>query len=113
MARGSRGRGGSPWCSPPIAGGWWKSLLLSDRGLALRSTPRAVPLVVLGLAVFLGAGFTAIARATPRLARPVGLSLLALAVLGLPPLYTGGMVAANLQRPEDLPVYWTAAAQAL
>src|SRR3954467_4904514 len=101
MARGSRGRGGSPWCSPPIAGGWWKSLLLSDRGLALRSTPRAVPLVALGLAVFLGAGLAAIARRAPRPARPLGVALILLVVAGLPPLYTGGMVAANLQRPEE------------
>ena len=105
--------GAHPWDDPPLTGQAWKSLLLSDRGLALRSTPRAVPLVALGLAVLLAAGFTALARAAPRAARPVGLSLVALAVLGLPPLYTGGMVAANLQRPEDLPQYWVDAAAAL
>ena len=33
-----------------------------------------------------------------------------LAVLCLPPLWTGDMVAENLQRPEDLPQYWLDAA---
>jgi arabinofuranan 3-O-arabinosyltransferase len=105
--------GAYPWDDPPVTGEWWKSLLLSDRGLALRSTPRAVPLVALGLAVFLGAGLAAIARRAPRTARPVGAALILLVIAGLPPLYTGGMVAANLQRPEDIPSYWTDAANAL
>jgi len=105
--------GAHPWDDAPVAGEWWQSLLLSDRGLALRSTPRAVPLVALGLAVFLGAGLAAIARRAPRTARPLGAALIVLAIAGLPPLYTGGMVATNLQRPEEIPSYWTDAANAL
>src|SRR5262249_56448590 len=38
--------------------------------------------------------------------------LVGLAVLGIVPLYTGGMVAANLERPENLPDYWLDAAAA-
>ena len=105
--------GAHPWDDPPLTGAFWKSLLLSDRGLALRSTPRAVPLVALGLAVFLGAGLTALGRAAPRVVRPIGAALVVLAVAGLPPLFSGGMVAANLERPENLPGYWTDAAHAL
>ena len=104
--------GAHPWDDPTLAGRWWKSLLVSDRGLALRSTPRAIPLIALGLAVFLGAGLTAIARTAPRALRPLGAGLAVLAVAGLPPLFTGGMVAANLERPEDIPSYWSDAAHA-
>ena len=30
----------------------------------------------------------------------------AVAVINLPPLFTGQMLADNLQRPEDIPSYW-------
>ncbi|MEY2590937.1 MAG: arabinofuranan 3-O-arabinosyltransferase [Acidimicrobiaceae bacterium] len=105
--------GAYPWDDPPLTGQAFKALLLSDKGLALRSTPRAVPLLTLGLAVLLSAGFVSVVRARPRLARPLGAGLLALAVAGLPPLWTGGLVAGNLSRPETLPSYWTAAASYL
>src|SRR5207302_4295184 len=75
--------GAHPWDDPSLTGSWWKSLLDSDNGLALRSTPRAVPLVALGLAVFLGLGVATLARSAPRLARPAGFALMALTVVGL------------------------------
>jgi hypothetical protein len=102
--------GAYPWDDPPVAGSAFKSLLLSDKGLALRSTPRAVPLITLGLGVLLGAGFVSLVRDRPRLGRPVGAALLVLAIAGLPPLWTGGLVASNLSRDEALPAYWTQAA---
>jgi arabinofuranan 3-O-arabinosyltransferase len=105
--------GAHPWDDPPLTGRWWQTLLESDRGLAMRSTPRAIPLVVLGLAVLLSAGIAVLIRSAPRLALPVGLGVLAVVIAGLPPLYTGDMVAANLNRPEDIPQYWLDAAAAL
>ncbi|MEY2405076.1 MAG: arabinofuranan 3-O-arabinosyltransferase, partial [Acidimicrobiaceae bacterium] len=105
--------GAHPWDDPPLAGRWWQALLESDRGLAMRSTPRAIPLVVLGLAVLLSAGIAVVVRLAPRSAVPAGIAVLALIVAGIPPLYTGDMVAANLERPEDLPQYWLDAAAAL
>jgi arabinofuranan 3-O-arabinosyltransferase len=99
--------GAYPWGHPPATGALWKRLLLSDAGLALRSTPRAVPLSALGLAVLLGAGFAAIARWSARAARPLGAGLLVLCALGQLPLFTARMVASNLERPEDIPSYWT------
>ena len=105
--------GAHPWDDPPLAGRWWHALLESDKGLALRSTPRATPLVVLGLAVFLGLGIATLMRSAPRGALFAGLAVIGLVIAGLPPLYTGGMVAANLKRPEDLPQYWLDAAAAL
>ena len=77
-----------------------------DLGLALRSTPRAVPLIVLALAVLLGAGTRALARWRPTLGLVAAITAVAVAVLNLPPLFTGQMVANNLQRPEDIPAYW-------
>ncbi len=97
--------GAHPWDDPPLTGQWWKDLLNSDKGLALRSTPRAVPLIALGLAVFLGLGVATLARSAPRFVKPAAFTLLALAVLGLPSLFTGDMVDANLER-GDIPQYW-------
>ena len=105
--------GAHPWDDPPLTGRWWQALLESERGLAMRSTPRAIPLVVLGLAVLLSAGIAALMRSAPLTARPVGVAVIAVVIAGLPPLYTGDMVAANLKRPEDLPRYWLEAAAAL
>jgi arabinofuranan 3-O-arabinosyltransferase len=105
--------GAHPWDDPPLTGRWWQALLESDRGLAMRSTPRAIPLVVLGLAVLLSAGIATLIRSAPRAAVPAGVAALALVLAGLPPLYTGDMVAANLNRPEQIPQYWLDAAASL
>lgn len=104
--------GAHPWDDPPPLGRAIKAFLGSERGLAFRSLPRAVPLVALGLAVLLGAGVAALARQRPRGARPVAVGAALLAVLALPPLWQGGMVAANLRR-EDIPSYWYDAARAI
>ncbi len=77
-----------------------------DLGLALRSTPRAVPLIILALAVLLGAGTRAMARWRPTLGLGIAITAVAVAVVNLPPLFTGQMLADNLQRPEDIPSYW-------
>ena len=34
------------------------------------------------------------------------MTTVAVAVVNLPPLFTGQMLADNLQRPEDIPSYW-------
>jgi hypothetical protein len=77
----------------------------STVGLALRSTNRIVPLVLLGLALLLGAGVTAVASRR----RWAGLGLLGLATAliaaNLPPMWTGGLVAGNLERPSAIPAY--------
>jgi arabinofuranan 3-O-arabinosyltransferase len=102
--------GSHPWDSPSPTGALFKEWTISGSGISMRSTPRAAPLVVLGMAVLLGAGITAVARRVP--ARTVPLTALAtvLLVANLPALWTGDMVADNLQRPEDLPDYWLDAA---
>lgn len=82
----------------------------STAGLALRSTGRAVPLVALAVAVFVGAGSAALWERRPRLAKLVAAGLVATAVAGMTPLLIGQFVDDQLQRPEQLPAYWSAAA---
>ncbi len=97
--------GAYPYDSPSPAGGAFKALATSSTvGLALRSTPRAVPLVALGLALLIGAALAA--RKMTAIAVVVG----AIAILGLPPLWTGDFIGKNLQRDEDIPDYWLDAA---
>lgn len=97
----------------------------SSVGLALRSTGRAVPLVALALAMFLGAGVVALSHtwdARPAIvARRTGsldrrrASLLAagaivvIAIVAFPVLFNGNMYGENLDRDEAVPSYWTEA----
>lgn len=105
--------GAYPWDDPPLFGAAIKAFQSSDAGLAMRSLPRAVPLVALGLAVLLGAGIASLARRWPRLTRPAGWGAAALAVLALPALWLGQFVPDNLRRPEQIPDYWQQAADRL
>jgi hypothetical protein len=77
----------------------------STVGLALRSTNRIVPLVLLGLALLLGAGITAVTSARRRAGWGLVALATALVAAGLPPLWTGGLVAGNLERPTTIPAY--------
>ncbi len=100
----------------------------STAGLAMRSSPRAAPLIALSLAFLIGTGLVALGHwATERLIAlrrpprirwqrvPVLATLFVglLAVVNAAPLWTGTVIGGNLQRPEDLPPYWIAAAHAL
>lgn len=105
--------GAYPWDDPPLFGRAVKWFLLSPRGLAMRSLPRAVPLVALALAVLLGSGVIAVTRRRPSLARPLTIALVVLAVIGLPTVWFRQVVPENLRRKEDVPEYWQAAATQL
>ncbi len=111
--------GAHPYASPTPLGGLFKKFATSSTaGLALRSTGRAAPLVVLALAVFLGLavntvfgrlrgrGQTALAYAVPVL---VGI----LIFVNFPALVDGTFYAKNLERDQTLPSYWTQAIAAL
>ena len=92
----------------------------STAGLALRSVGRAVPLVALGLAVLLGVGVNALVRRLDGRGRDYlghnRWSLAAIGVVGalivvsLPALWNDTFYGKDLQRPEDVPEYWTDAA---
>lgn len=93
-------------------------------GLALRSSTRAGPLTVLGLALGLGALVTIVAArlAAPvrrRVGRPVpvrlvlGALVVLLALVNLPSLWRAQLVDPALDRDQDPPAAWTAAADRL
>ena len=104
------GVGAHPWDGPSPAGALFKAFTRSDAGLALRSTPRALPLVALSVAVLAAAGVNALARRMPRLGAAVGAGVLLAVVLNNPAMWKVRMVEEHLRRPEDLPVYWLEAA---
>lgn len=105
--------GGHPWEQGSVLGAAFTTFTRTDAGLALRSTPRAVPLVALGMALLLATGIEAAVRWRPRLA-PLLPAIATLAVVAnLSPLWTGALVADNLQRDEDLPGYWIEAIAAI
>lgn len=106
--------GAHPWDDPSALGAVWQAMLRTDAGLALRSLPRAVPLLALGMAAGLGAGVASLAAAAApvlrRASRPVAYGAMVASVLALPPLWRGELVADNLDRPSEVPAYWQAAA---
>lgn len=75
-------------------------------GLALRSTTRAAPLALLGLAFLLGAGVDALARRARRSGVVVGAGV-GLVVVSLAPTIAGTQLVDPLySRSEQLPAYW-------
>ncbi len=64
------GVGAHPWDSSSPAGAVFEAWTGTDSGLAFRSTPRAVPLIALGLSVMLAAGLAARRRQVAGLATP-------------------------------------------
>ncbi|MDH4170634.1 MAG: alpha-(1-_3)-arabinofuranosyltransferase, partial [Acidimicrobiia bacterium] len=101
--------GGHPFDAPSVLGELFRESTKGDFGLALRSTPRVVPLVALGTAVLLGAGVAAAGRRLPKLAVPATVVILALIAANFPPLFNGQLVSQHVQRPEEIPDYWTQA----
>ncbi|MEQ1787650.1 MAG: alpha-(1-_3)-arabinofuranosyltransferase family protein, partial [Acidimicrobiales bacterium] len=83
----------------------------TSAGLALRNTARAAPVIVLGLAGLLGAAVSAV---EPR-RRQWGAGALVgtLAVLGLLPVATTGVLSKHQDRVDPIPTYWSDAAAAL
>jgi len=98
--------GAHPWSSPSPYGAVFKAFTATESGLAMRSTPRAVPLVALGVAVFLGAGAAAAAAWRPQRRLLVAGPLLVAVVANLSPLWMGRMLDEFLERPSDVPAYW-------
>ncbi len=105
--------GAHPWDAPSPYGALFRTFTGGDLGLSFRSTPRAVPLIVLGLAVFLGAGAAALARWRPGWHAPVAGVLIVLICLNMAPLFRGQLVDRNLVRDSEVPAYWLDAAAAL
>ncbi|MCB1030835.1 MAG: DUF3367 domain-containing protein, partial [Acidimicrobiales bacterium] len=80
-------------------------------GLALRNSPRIVPVLVLALAALTAGGISTITAQRRRL---VGAVLtIGVAALAVAPSLLGGMVTSRVARPEDLPQAWIDAANHL
>lgn len=102
--------GAHPFDEPSLYGSVFKSFASSGPGLALRSTPRAIPLVALAFAVFLGAGVAAAAKARPDRRLGYASAAIVLVMANLSPLFTGDMIDPYLEFPNDVPEYWRDAA---
>ncbi len=121
--------GAYPWSDPAAVGSFFKWFLSSSQaGSAMRSLPRAAPLVVLGLAVLLGAGITALHEATRRRGIPSPMkrirgldrrvfrlsALVAILILANQPgLFAGWFITRGISRPSTIPDYWKEAAAAV
>ena len=98
--------GSHPYDSPSLLGRIFREWTLSDSGLALRSTPRVLPLFLLSIALFLGAGIAALSAFKPRLEH-FSTILISLLIIGnLSPLWMGNILGETVQRPEEIPEYW-------
>jgi arabinofuranan 3-O-arabinosyltransferase len=106
--------GAYPIGDPGLAGrGLGAFLSGTTAGFALRSTDRATPLLIVGIAMLIGAGVAAAARRF-RLAGVLGGALVvALAVLNSLPLLSGAAVEADYSRPTQIPAYMQQAADYL
>ncbi len=111
--------GAHPYDSPTPLGGLFKSFANSSTaGLALRSTGRAAPLVVLASAIFFGLAANAAFgwlrnRGRGALAYAVPVLVGILIFVNFPALIDGTFYGKNLERDESLPNYWTQAIAAL
>jgi len=108
-----------PYRDPSPLGAFIKFTTSLEVGFALRNSPRIVPLIVIGIAGLSAAFVDAIIPALHRrfstqIARRVSLALplglICIALLNLPPLWTGGLIQSDLKFPSTLPDYWTDAA---
>ncbi len=103
-----------PYFKPTGVGSLLKAFMSdTTAGLALRSTDRAVPLVLLALAILLGAGVTAVASRYPRAGLAVaGMGIVAIAVASSP-TWAGDTVVSGLTQPARPPAYVQQAADHL
>ena len=105
--------GAHPFDAPSPLGSLFKDFTGTDAGLALRSTPRALPMLVLATSVLLGTVINALDGRWPAIARPFAALVLVAVVLNNPAMWRIRMIEENLQRDETLPDYWIDAIDAL
>ena len=102
-----------PYDAPSPLGTVVRDASRSTIVLALRSSTRAAPLVLLALALAVGAALTALRSRLPAASVAGSLAVVALAAANLPTLWNGTYVDALLRRPSAIPAYWHQAADAL
>lgn len=105
----------SPYDRPSLVGGVFKAFATGNTlGFAMRSTARAVPVMVLAFAVLIGAATTAATEALARRERRrVGLTAAALlgvlVIVNAPGIWNGRYYSPYLERDEQVPAYWSRA----
>lgn len=98
---------------PSLLGSLFERFSRTGPLLAMRSLPRAVPLVALAMAVLLGVGVNALASRMRRVGSIAAGLVLVGVVLNNPAMWRISMVEEHLNRPEEIPEYWLEAAGAL
>lgn len=103
-----------PYNSPSPFGAILKagSEASSSLGLAMRSTDRVVPLVVLGMALLLGSAVAALLDRVAIVGVVAAVTVVGIAAADMPPLWSGDLVASNLDY-SHVPGYWHQAADYL
>ncbi|HWE65732.1 MAG TPA: alpha-(1-_3)-arabinofuranosyltransferase family protein, partial [Acidimicrobiales bacterium] len=95
-----------PFSHPTAVGGVLKAFMTdTTAGLALRSTDRATPVLLLGLAMLLGSGVTALWRRFSVAGVVTALVVAGLVVANNPSLFNGDTIANNFTQPSTLPSY--------
>jgi hypothetical protein len=106
--------GAYPTSDPSLLGRAYRSVAeTSSIAMALRSSTRAVPLVVLGLALVLGIAVNVLVTQRRVLGLGAAAIVVALVLAGAPALFTGEYVDSRFSRPSEIPAYWREAARAL
>jgi arabinofuranan 3-O-arabinosyltransferase len=99
-----------PFAHPTRIGGVLKSFMTdTTAGLALRSTDRATPVVLLALAMLLASGLTALWRRLSVVGLTTAVLVAGLVVANNPSLFNGDTIANNFTQPAALPSYQLAA----
>lgn len=86
---------------------WLRFTSDTSVGLALRNSPRVVPVIALGLAGLLAGAVGAVRSDRWRALAGAGVAVLALGALL--PVWQGGYLTEGMTRPESVPAYWQAA----
>ena len=105
--------GSHPFDAPSPLGSRFKEFTTTDAGLALRSTPRALPMLVLGTSVLLAALINALQRRWPGWGRAFASVVVVAIMLNNPAMWRIRMIEEHLHRDEDIPEYWLEAIEAL
>ena len=97
--------GSHPFSNPTPVGSLLKKFMVdTTAGLALRSTDRATPLVILGLAMLLGSGVSALRRRLPRTSLVIALAVVTAVIADNPAIFNGDAeVASFFVQPAKLP----------
>ena len=96
--------GAHPYDHPTPFGSVLKAFMTkTTAGLAMRSTDRATPLVILGLSILLAAGLTALWRRFPKTSLPFALLAAVVVVANAMPIARGDTIANDFSQPAKLP----------